>query len=768
MRLENLLRKARSFSRKALRTALVASTLMSTTCSNKPTTPIEPPNDKVKFAENVRILDQPTLDAIDSYDETTGTFTLSTQLYHFNNGEILVGGPSNARPLGFLRKVTYVSHTRDTVKTTQATLAEAIKEGEIKISKRLTPQDIAGYDALSGVAKPTSSESYDFNIPINNVVIYDADRNPSTTNDQVVANGNFSFNYDFNFYADIELPVNLKKLRFENTAKESAELRINSKPYFTINTETTFAKYVFTPVPVLGTPLFVVPIIEVNAGINGEAYAKFSTGFSQSAELYAGIIKENGVWSTPVNFSTDFNFQAPTINGNANLKGYVGPDLSLMIYGVLGGYGEIDVFSRLIANSMQTPKWKLSAGLEAYLGVKDEILGWIDYNAKVIDYEKLLAQDTVTPLFPSLVAKPNSGNAPLEVLLDASGSTGPITDYEFLFDDGSTNYIERRTNAPDGAFDGKTKHTYASSGNYILEVVIGNGQIAYAIAKDTINVSPGVGPTGKIAFTSVRGRDSDVYTINADGTNEKELTFSSSLWEGSPSWSPDGTKIAFGAFPSANANQHNIYVMDNDGNNKVQLTNSEMSEDNPVFSLDGRQIAYGAAWVDGHEQLYIMNADGSNQRQITQDTLCYWDLALSPAGNKIAFYNCRDDNLYSINIDGSGLKKLTNTSAYERNPSWSPDGSEILFTSSRDGNAEVYKMKADGSNQQDISNSPNTHDESPSWSPDGKFIVYASVPKSTAPNENETELWIMKADGTGKKRITNNNYFDWGPKWAPK
>lgn len=273
---------------------------------------------------------------------------------------------------------------------------------------------------------------------------------------------------------------------------------------------------------------------------------------------------------------------------------------------------------------------------------------------------------------------------------------------------------------------------------------------------------------GKIVFASVRNNNADIYTINPDGSAETRLTYNSSDWDVSPSWSPDGTKIIYSSLPYP-TKDHDIYVMNSDGSNKTRLTSSSMHETNPVFSKDGTKIAYSAAYVSGHDQIYVMNSDGSSPKPLTNDDPhFYWDISWTP-GSKILCASNKDNSImeiYSINSDGSGLKRLTNNSYYDRLPSWSPDGTKIAFTSERDGNSEIYVMNSDGSNQRNISNSSNTEDIHPSWSPDGTKIVYVSKSKSSFDESNE--IWIMDSNGLNKKRVTNNSYSDSSPSWSPK
>ena len=175
-----------------------------------------------------------------------------------------------------------------------------------------------------------------------------------------------------------------------------------------------------------------------------------------------------------------------------------------------------------------------------------------------------------------------------------------------------------------------------------------------------------------ILFNSCGG-SGGICVMNADGTNLISIANGTGYGgiDGAPNWSPDGTKIAFS---SGRNGDREIFVMNSDGSNTINLTNYGAAwDDGPIWSPDGEKIAFNS-YRDGNFEIYMMNADGTDVINVTNNLTDEGGPAWSPDSTKIVFDSDRDGNseIYMVDVDGSNLVRLTNNNANDHAPVWSP------------------------------------------------------------------------------------------------
>lgn len=233
-------------------------------------------------------------------------------------------------------------------------------------------------------------------------------------------------------------------------------------------------------------------------------------------------------------------------------------------------------------------------------------------------------------------------------------------------------------------------------------------------------------PDGRsIAYAvSQANGDGQVHVMRADGTDDRTLTREGSNFQ--PSWSPDGSLIAYSG---SRAGQADIFVMGSDGTNPRQLTDHPASDWAPAWSPDGASIAFNSDRA-GTFDLYRIDADGGDPIPLTAGPADDFNPAWSPDGSRVAFTSNRggDYAIWITTAEGTDEPSLLPTGGNAYMPSWSPDGSLIAFTSNRTGDFEVFTVAATGGEPVNISRNPGVDDGwiSPSWSPDGSSILYPS------------------------------------------
>lgn len=219
-----------------------------------------------------------------------------------------------------------------------------------------------------------------------------------------------------------------------------------------------------------------------------------------------------------------------------------------------------------------------------------------------------------------------------------------------------------------------------------------------------------------------------IFLMNPDGSQQKPLT-KSEAFEVDPVWSPNGKQLAF-AGVDLKSESANIYVMNADGTGRKQLTKQGANTlaAAPSWSPDGKQLVFHVREPEGKEReardgrLFVMDADGQNRRRLGTGPgiLPAW----SPDGKRI-LYTVRDDEAknYGINVmdaDGTNAKVLLKGNAWMG--VWSPDGKRIACVGRVEKHNAVIVMNADGSDPKPVGESPGGFTVAVQWSADGKRL----------------------------------------------
>ncbi len=282
-----------------------------------------------------------------------------------------------------------------------------------------------------------------------------------------------------------------------------------------------------------------------------------------------------------------------------------------------------------------------------------------------------------------------------------------------------------------------------------------------------IDFNPSISPNSdKILFISDRDGNREIYISDLEwldgytGWRAKTLINITNSIENdwTPVYSPIENKIAFSTYYPQNDN-YDIFIMNDDGTEKENLTNTSSYEKFPQFSPDGTFLIY-QGWEKGYMDIFFLGLLEKNIINITRNTRSNDIIShgnfFSPDGQTIVFTSERDGNrnIYTSKINGTGLKQITKHEANDYEPVFSPDGQTIAFTSERDGNKQIYLYDNSNGSIKNISNHKKD-DWNARFYPDNNKIIFQST------RDGNWEIYAMSLNGKNQINLTNHPATDY-------
>ena len=273
---------------------------------------------------------------------------------------------------------------------------------------------------------------------------------------------------------------------------------------------------------------------------------------------------------------------------------------------------------------------------------------------------------------------------------------------------------------------------------------------------------PGIAES-QIYFVSTRSGNKEIWSMDYDGANQKQITKLGSLAL-SPRISPDGTRLAFSGLTH---DSWQILMYSKDLGRTIAFPRFSGDNFSPAWSSDSTKIAFASSMHSGLSEIFIADASGTNARRLSTGKGDVSPVFNPKTNGQIAWVSGRTGlpQIYVMDADGSNVQKMTDQ-GYAVSPAWSPNGLLLAFSWVRNygpgvlGGQDIYLM--DIASRQIVQL---THDggrnDFPSWSPDGRHIVFQS-------NRSGTEqIWSVLADGTHLQQLTRQGRNS-QPNWSFK
>ncbi len=264
-------------------------------------------------------------------------------------------------------------------------------------------------------------------------------------------------------------------------------------------------------------------------------------------------------------------------------------------------------------------------------------------------------------------------------------------------------------------------------------------------------------PAGLIAYVCYDGLDDEICVIDSDGSNQRRLTFND-VEDYYPSFSNDGEWITFARqMVDGSSDYFELFKISIDGSKVIPLTTNGSKNASPAYSWDDTQIVYTSKFGDWRHQIWMMEANGNNPVQLTFEGNNF-DPAWSFDGEWISFASDRtgERQLWKMRPDGSEQQQITDVRKLGGRNDWSADDRYLFFYAGvRNVDRQIYRVDVESREILALTN--DGANAGPGTSRYGEWVAW----------QTGGDIWLARQDGSDAFNLTNSTTFDYQPRWGP-
>jgi len=267
---------------------------------------------------------------------------------------------------------------------------------------------------------------------------------------------------------------------------------------------------------------------------------------------------------------------------------------------------------------------------------------------------------------------------------------------------------------------------------------------------------------GRIVFTCTRGDFNQLCMVNADGTDYRQIT-NVEAHNYYPVFSPLGGSIVYAS--NQNGGVFDLFLFVFEGSRLIRLTENIGNVISPSFSPDGTTILFANRAADGPTSLWTVENTGENPRLLYAGPNTIVSADWSPDGSTIAFAMAVDQpdayEIFLMDVDGKNVRQITyGLDGIGGSLDWSPDGRYLLIYAGSTGDKDIFRIDVEAKTASQLTDGGNN--AASSYSPDGQWIAFNSLR-----NDDQADIYLMRADGSDMRQVTDNPEPDWQPQWEP-